>query len=503
LEASPLTFGKLPHYVQELQICSNRYMKWHCKEAGMKYSEETKPCPLCGTMLPYDKWLKVVGVYEAEQRYRKELESRLIRAKKQEQKLKKEYQKIRMKEKELKNRYAKKIQEEWKRIREVHANLKEKERTIKFECEQKFKTQQEKLRVKFEREKQRVLNQVRKEGMKIGSEKEKARTERLKVELKKIKQRHDLSIQKLKENFQKQEKMALKKLERQKQQELKEVRIKALRAGIEKQKARTEKVEKMAEKIRKDRDEAIERAKQLEEMIKKGTTPQLEGFDFERQLAVQLRSRFCEDEIRTTGKKGDIIHTVKAEDRRVGKIIYECKKTKEFQNKFIEQIRRDKARAIADYGVIVTWSTKEEKQNFWIEGDIIVVHPYGVLDIATFLRETLVQMYTFKLSKSEFEAKGKALLEFMQSEEFRTRIQDSIDKSRNAYEILKKEVKAHVNTWTKRFKIYESIYRNAGVIKNIVRYVLVHGKIPEKIPETRELPALPISVGKTETSNSK
>jgi len=112
-------------------------------------------------------------------------------------------------------------------------------------------------------------------------------------------------------------------------------------------------------------------------------------------------------------------------------------------------------------------------------------------------------MYTLKISKSEFEAKGKALLEFMQSEEFRTRIQQSIDKSREAYEVLKKEVKTHVNTWKKRFKIYESIYRNTGVIQNTVRYVLLHGKTPERLPEAKEFPALPISIGRRETSDTK
>lgn len=158
---------------------------------------------------------------------------------------------------------------------------------------------------------------------------------------------------------------------------------------------------------------------------------------------------------------------------------------------------------IADYGVIVTWATKEDRQGFWVEGDIIIVHPFGVLDIATFLRETLVQMYTLKISKSEFETKGKALLEFMQSEEFRTRIQDFIGKSRDAYEVLKKEVKTHVNTWKKRFKIYEDIHRNTGAIQNTVRYVLLHGKIPEIPLEAKEFPVLPISTGNAETSDTK
>lgn len=112
-------------------------------------------------------------------------------------------------------------------------------------------------------------------------------------------------------------------------------------------------------------------------------------------------------------------------------------------------------------------------------------------------------MYTLKLSKEEFETKEKVILEFIQSEEFRVRIQDSITKSKEAYEVSKKEVKTHFNTWKRRFKIYESRYRNTNVIQSTVKYVLLYGKISEELPEAKEFPALPASIGKTETSNTE
>jgi len=49
----------------------------------MARQDEGKPCPLCGTLLPYDKWLKVVGVYEEQQKHRKQLEVELSKAKEQ------------------------------------------------------------------------------------------------------------------------------------------------------------------------------------------------------------------------------------------------------------------------------------------------------------------------------------------------------------------------------------------------------------------------------------
>jgi len=464
----------------------------------MEKLEENKPCPVCGSMLPYDKWLKVIGVYEEQQKHRKQLEQELSRTKEQGQKLKEEYKKVREKERQLKNQYAQKIREERAQIKEMRNNLKSKEHTLKTKIEQKFKLRQEKLQAKVEREKQRALNKIRKEGMKIGSEKERAKIEKLKNNLKGLRDKQVGMETKLKQKFQQDQEKIKMKLEKEKRRELKKIRYEGVKSGVEKQKARTEKVSQMAEKYRKARDVAMEKAKQLEEMIKKGTTPQIEGFDFERELAGQLKQKFPEDDIKPTGHKGDIIQVVQSENKSVGKIIYECKKTKEFKSQYIEQVRRDKNRAHADYGVIVTWAGKKDKQGFWVEGDIIVVHPYGILDIATFLRETLVQTYTLKLSKSEFETKGKSLLEFMQSEEFRSRIQDSIDKSIDAYKILKKEVKTHINTWKKRSRIYDNIHRNTDVIKNTIRYVLLHGKIPGKLPETKELLLLPVLAEKIE-----
>lgn len=260
----------------------------------------------------------------------------------------------------------------------------------------------------------------------------------------------------------------------------------------------------MAEKARKERDKAMEKVKQLEEMQKKGTTPQIEGFNFEHEFASQLKNKFSEDEITPTGhEKGDVIQTVKVENKEIGKILYECKKTKTFENKYLEQIRQDKNRVIADYGVIVTWATKENNRNFWIDSDIVIIHPYGVLDIAMFLRTTLLQMYTLKLSRSEFEVKSKAIFEFMQSEEFRTRIQNSIAESRGAYEILKKEITTHFNTWNKRARIYGNIYKNTNIIQSAVRYILLNGKIPENLPETEELPPLQLPAQQEENKGKQ
>lgn len=450
--------------------------------------ERFEPCPLCKTPLPYEKWLEVVGVYEEQQKHKKQLESELNKAKEQSKKRAEEYKKLIQEKKSLREKYKQDVIKEREKNKALSESIKEKGRILQKKLETQFNKRQSKLKDKYEREKRAALARVKTEGIKIGAEKEKSKAEKLKTALIKLKENHAIEASKLDKQHQKEKEQLKRRLENEKRSVLKE----GINKGIEKQKAKTEKVSKMADKLRKDRDEANERIKQLEEMIKKGTTPQIEGFDFEKEFAGQLKARFPEDDIKLTGKKGDIIQTVIAEDKKVGKILYECKKTKDFLNKYIDQIIRDKAKTIANFGVIVTSATKDEKQGFWMEKDIFIVHPYGALDIAIFLRETLIQLYTLKISKSDYETKGKALIEFMQSEDFRTRIQDSINKSREAYEILKKEIKTHVNTWKRRTRIYDSIHKNSGIIQNAVRYILLHGKTPAKLTEGSEFPALPM-----------
>lgn len=112
----------------------------------MEKPEEMKPGPLCGTMLPSDKWLKVVGVYEAEQRQRKQLESELTKAKERGQELKGEYKKIRQKEKAR----AEKLRTELENIKQNHNRSMQK-------LKEKFQKQEQMALKKLE--KQRELKQ--------------------------------------------------------------------------------------------------------------------------------------------------------------------------------------------------------------------------------------------------------------------------------------------------------------------------------------------------------
>ncbi len=140
------------------------------------------------------------------------------------------------------------------------------------------------------------------------------------------------------------------------------------------------------------------RIQELEKQLKEGKTPQIAGFDYEKEVQRMLKEAYPEDEIQPTGKKGDAIQFVKIKDEIIGSILYECKKTEKYSNSFIDEIKRHQETARADYAVIVTHAQKLNKSKFFIEQNVIIIDPLGLLDIAFLLRTMLLDMHQMKLT---------------------------------------------------------------------------------------------------------
>lgn len=238
--------------------------------------------------------------------------------------------------------------------------------------------------------------------------------------------------------------------------------------GIKKEKSERERMSMLIQKQTKENTAANKRIQELEKMLREGKTPQTAGFDYQKEVYKMLSENFSEDRIVPTGKEGDVIEYVVYEKNEIGSILYECKKTEKFSNSFIEEVKRHQETARANYAVILTHATKEGKSNFFIDENIIIIDPLGLLDIATLLRGILIDMHKLKLTKEEAKEKGMQIMHYMQSEDFRSDMNDTIGKSRKAYELLIGEVQDHEKAWRERITIYASIHKNIqNVGKNI------------------------------------
>ena len=292
------------------------------------------------------------------------------------------------------------------------------------------------------------------------------------------KQKADM-FKKAQEEAKKVSKKEMLELEKRQKKELNKTQKEFLEKGKTHEKKRTDKLSKMLEgKMEKlqgankrilESDKII---KELKEQLKKGTTPQIEGLNLEEELVKELRAKFPEDEIIRKGHGGDIFHYVKYKNKKIGFIIYECKKTQTFQKSYIHQIKNDVVKNNATYGVLVTVAPEKDKVGFWVKDDILIVHPYGTIYIAEVLRKWIISLYSLNLDKKELSECAKKLLEYIKSDKFKNCVEDTIDRTRQLNEMLKKEVTTHKNIWEKRHKHYVRISENSQNIEQDSKAIL-------------------------------
>lgn len=332
---------------------------------------------------------------------------------------------------------------------------------------------------KFEDELKKQLDIAKKAKEKVEKEKEEVKKKLLK-EKKDIEKRYRVQfekqratlIKKAREEASKIAKKDIDKLKKEKlevQRKLKTDLSNAKKEFLVKGKAQEKKrAERLAYSLKLKTDDwkkAMEQVKELEYQLKKGTTPQLEGINLEIELVKELKSKFPQDKIEHHGKAGDILHYVTCEGKEIALLVYECKKTQRFNKAHITQIKNDVIKRKANYGILVTVAQDKKKLQFWVEKDILIVHPYGAPYIADVLRKSLIQLYSLKLSDKELEDRAKKLLEYIKSNKFRNSVKDNILRAKELYDLLKKEVEYHKTIWEKRHTHYDVISKQSQEIE--------------------------------------
>jgi len=263
-----------------------------------------------------------------------------------------------------------------------------------------------------------------------------------------------------------------KEMKVQMEKQMKKAVKEALEKGKVKEKARADRLSKMIQAKTQDIQNLNKKIKELQEQLKKGTTPQVEGLNLEEELVKELKKEFPEDKIENPGKIGDIIHRVNFNNKHVGVILYECKKTAKFNPAFIDQTKRAMAPRQATYGVLVTTASKKDTAGFWVEKDILIVHPYGAIYIAKLLRKSIIEIYSSKISRLEMEKRSKELMEYIKSEDFKNSVEDSIYRTKALYEMLTKEIETHKRIWHGRYIHYNTIHNNISRLELVTSNIL-------------------------------
>ena len=267
------------------------------------------------------------------------------------------------------------------------------------------------------------------------------------------------------------------------QKKLREAQAKAKKAkeeGIQIERARTQ-------RLLAGKEHQIQLLQQRIAQLKKGTTPQTEGLEFEEILAARLKREFPEDEIQHKGKGGDVLQIVKFDKKIAGNIIYECKRTPRIQPQHVAQAQDAKQFRKADFAVLVTTGQKKGFSGLWSVNGVLVVSPLGAVPLAALLRGHLVEMLRAQITKEHRAIIAQQLLKYITGPQFKNPIEEVVQLSFELQDMIKEEALQHYRVWQKRANHYQKIHWDSSQIQNNLQLVL-HGREPKDIAHAKVPP---------------
>jgi hypothetical protein len=251
-------------------------------------------------------------------------------------------------------------------------------------------------------------------------------------------------------------------------------------AGIADERARTQ-------RLLQGKEDQIRKLNERFRQLKKGSTPQTEGLEFEETLVARLHREFPDDRVRHEGKGGDVLQEVRFGGRPVGLIVYECKQTTAIPDAHIQQAARAKDARRGDFAVLVTTGKKPGFTGLKEMSGVLVVSPLGVLALASLLREQLKTLHRARLSQTERQRAAQKLLAFVTSPDFRNPIESVVRTTEDLGKMVLDEAKQHNKTWRARWDKYQRINWDTRFIHKNVQLVL-----QGKNPEPRSVPRVPV-----------
>ena len=257
----------------------------------------------------------------------------------------------------------------------------------------------------------------------------------------------------------------------------------------EAQKALNKKLEEEKEKIRKNEEaknelkfkellKQLEDQKKLTEEMKRKQeqgSMQMQGEVLELAIEEWLSNSFPLDtieEIKKGARGADCLQTVHTRTRQnCGTIYYESKRTKDFQNPWIEKFKNDMRDKGASIGVLVTEAMPADMERMGMREGIWICSFEEFKGLCFVLRETVVQLSNAVVSQENKGDKMSLLYDFLTSNTFRMQVEAIVEGFTQMKTDLEKEKNAMQRIWKQRDKQIEKVITNTidmyGSIKGI------------------------------------
>ncbi len=207
----------------------------------------------------------------------------------------------------------------------------------------------------------------------------------------------------------------------------------------------------------KDRENQISAlSRQIDELKRKAEqgSQQAQGEVLELALEQQLRARFPLDLIEPVAKGefgGDVLHTIRDSAGEVcGSILWELKRTRNWQEGWLSKLRSDQRAAGAEMAVIVSQALPKEIAHFDLLDGIWISSLSCMMPVAVSLRQAVLQIAHARRAGEGQETKVQQVYTYLTGPRFRHRVESIVEKFSDMQDDLNRERKFMTKQWAKR-----------------------------------------------------
>lgn len=243
-------------------------------------------------------------------------------------------------------------------------------------------------------------------------------------------------------------------------------------------KAEEEQHGKIAEKDKQLTD-ALKEIEEMRRKLQQGSQ-QTQGEAFELEFEQLLHQEFPNDKIKPVGKGirgGDIIQEVwDSRGNYNGKVLWELKNTKTWQEGWIEKLKADKRAINAEEAVIISEALPTNLKIAGYRNGIWVTQRTFTLSLASTLRAKLIEVYYVRQSVQAKDGKMELMYSYLSGTEFKHRVEAIVEAFTNMQEEIEKERRYFNNKWARDEKnirmVIDNTYGMHGDLKAIIGKML-------------------------------
>jgi hypothetical protein len=221
-------------------------------------------------------------------------------------------------------------------------------------------------------------------------------------------------------------------------------------------KARLDAEEGLKAKLSEKENQISGMQRQIEDLRRKAEqgSQQLQGETLELELESLLRARFPRDLIEPVPKGecgGDVLQRVLGHaGQTCGTIIWESKRTKNWNEAWLAKMRDDQRVAKADIALIVSTALPKGIEAFDHVDNVWVTEPRFAVPLAIALRQLLIDVAGSRQAREGQKTKMELVYQYLTGPQFRHRIDAILEKFNDMRDDLDRERKTMTKLWARR-----------------------------------------------------